>query len=127
MYRVVRRAVMKTQATQTDTSSKRRTSTKSIRRSIPAYLTLSPRASKQILIKDINSLDESELSKISGKVFIKSESVHRIFDDSDEEEEVMQISIKVFNFEWVSNYLLMKFYEQLFNSSIILKNLRKKS
>jgi hypothetical protein len=102
MYRVVRRAVMKTQATQTtqtDTSSKRRTSTKSIRRSIPAYLTLSPRASKKILIKDINSLDESELSKISGKVFIKSESMHRIFDDSDDEEEVMQISIKVFNFE----------------------------
>jgi len=96
MYRAVRRAVMKTQATQTDTTSKKRTSTKSMRRSIPAYLTLSPRASKQILIKD-----DEQLSSQTQTTFIKSESVHRIYsrteDSDDEEDEVLQISIKVFD------------------------------
>ena len=70
----LRRAVMKTQATQTDTNSRRSTN-RSIRRSIPAYLTLSPRTSKP----------DTE----------QGFCVHSY--DSDDEEDVLQISVKVFS------------------------------
>jgi hypothetical protein len=86
LYRAaMRRAVMKTQATQTDTTSAAKrapTAGKSSRRSIPAYLTLSPRTSRP--------------GSQSGDGFPEDfYGDSDDDDDEDQEEDAQQISLKV--------------------------------